>query len=307
MTEKLVSVVIPTYKGSDVITRAVDSVLEQTYPNFEIIVVDDNAPNMPERIATEEVMHRYDDNKSVVYLKHETNRNGAAARNTGIHFSHGLYIAFLDDDDWFLPEKIEEQVRFLNQHEQFKACYCLAQRDGKPIQTIPYTGDVSKELLMMKSRMFTPSLCFRKEALLAINGFDESFRRHQDYELLLRFFQKGFKIGCVEKVLVELGTGAGNNNPNGDKLLGIKNNFLKSFEPFINLIDKSTPGIKKKIYALHYGKVFVQFIIEHQFRKALNLTSQYFFLSPSYFMLPMFQKVIGYLCKRIKMLFKKGE
>ena len=307
MTEELVSVVVPTYKGSDVITRAVNSVLEQTYPHIEIIVVDDNAPESPERKATEMVMQQYDGNESIVYLKHEVNKNGAAARNTGIKYSHGEYIAFLDDDDWFLPKKIEEQVKYLELHKEFDACYCLAQRDGKPIKTVPYAGDVSKQLLLLKSRMFTPSLCFRKVALTTINGFDESFRRHQDYELLLRFFQAGLKMGCVEKVLLELGTGAANNNPDGDKYLHVKNNFLKSFESSIDLIDKSEPGFKKKTYALHYGLVFEQFIVEYHFGKAFKLATKYFFYSPFTFLRPMYYRIIGFTGRRIKRLFKSAN
>jgi len=305
MTEELVSVVVPTYKGSDVITRAVNSVLEQTYPHIEIIVVDDNAPESPERKATEVVMQQYDGNESIVYLKHEVNKNGAAARNTGIKYSHGEYIAFLDDDDWFLPEKTEQQVDYLQHHPEYAACYCLAQRDGKPIETTPYTGDVSKELLMLKSHMFTPSLCFRKEALLSINGFDESFRRHQDYELLLRFFQAGYKMGCVEKVLLELGTGAWNNFPSADKQLELKNNFLKLFTSAINQIDNSEPGFRRKVFALHYGTVYVLYMTSHQFGKATKLASKYFFYSPYNFMLPMYHKVTSCLNIRFKRILRR--
>jgi len=304
MNENLVSVILPTYKGSDVLARAVNSVLAQTYPQIEIIVVDDNSPESEERRATEVLMSQYESNDKITYVKHDKNKNGAAARNTGIKNARGKYIAFLDDDDWFLPSKIEEQVKYLEQHSDFDACYCLAQRDGKPIETVSYTGDVSKELLLLKSHMFTPSLCFRKEALTAINGFDESFRRHQDYELLLRFFQAGYKMGCVEKVLVELGTGGANNFPDADKSLELKNNFLKSFESSIDLIDKSEPGFKKKTYALHYGTVFVLYVTQHQFRKALNLASKYLFYSPGVFLLPMYHKVTGYTGRRIKRLFK---
>ena len=303
MTDELVSVVVPTYKGSDVITRAVNSVLEQTYPHIEIIVVDDNAPESPERKATEVVMQQYDGNESVVYLKHEVNKNGAAARNTGIKYSHGKYIAFLDDDDWFLPEKIEQQIDYLQHHPEYAACYCLAQRDGKPIETTPYRGDVSKEL-MLRSRMFTPSLCFRKDSLLAINGFDESFRRHQDYELLLRYFQAGFQMGCVEKILLELGAGAANNNPSAEKMLIIKNNFLGSFVSIVDLIDKTEPGFKRRLYALHYGIVYMLFMTNYQFGKATALASKYFFYSPCYFMLPMYQKILSFTARKFKRIFK---
>lgn len=307
MNKKLVSIVLPTYKGCDVLERAVNSVLTQTYSLIELIVVDDNSPESEERKATEVIMSKYETNDKVKYIRHEKNKNGAAARNTGIKNSYGEYIAFLDDDDWFLPKKIEEQVKYLELHKEFDACYCLAQRDRKPIKTVPYVGDVSKELLLLKSRMFTPSLCFRKVALTTINGFDESFRRHQDYELLLRFFQAGLKMGCVEKVLLELGTGAANNNPDGDKYLHMKNNFLKSFESSFDLIDKSEPGFKKKTYALHYGLVFEQFIVEYHFGKAFKLATKYFFYSPFNFLRPMYYRIIGFTGRRIKRLFNSAN
>lgn len=307
MMDKLVSVVIPTYKGSDVITRAIDSVLKQTYQNIEVIVVDDNAPDSPERSATEVKMQRYEGNESVVYLKHEVNKNGAAARNTGINYSHGEYIAFLDDDDWFLPEKINCQVEYLQQHPEFGACYCLAQRDGKPIKTTPYMGNVSRELLMLKSRMFTPSLFFRKVVLIALNGFDESFRRHQDYELLLRYFQTGNKIGCVEKVLVELSTGAANNIPTPEKMLEIKNSFLKSFDSVITLLDQTESGFKRKTYALHYGSVFCDYIVMKEYAKAINLASKYFFYSPYNFMFTISQKIFDFSYRRFKRIFKRDK
>ncbi len=303
MTDKLVSVVVPTYKGSEVIARAVDSVLQQSYPEIEIIVVDDNSPDSPERMATELAMKRYNDIKNVVYLKHEVNKNGAAARNTGINYSHGEYVAFLDDDDWFLPEKIKIQIGYLQQHPEYEACYCLAQREGKPIETIPYQGNVSKELLLMKSRMFTPTLFFRKQSLLAIKGFDESYRRHQDYEMLLRFFQKGFRIGCVEVILTELGTGGGFNYPTPEKMLEIKNNFLKQFNSAIDLIELSEPGFKKKLYARHYGIVFMMYIIEGQFLHAMPLAFKYFINSPVVFISPLFHKVRGYLARRFRSMF----
>ena len=95
----LVSVIIPTYKRPDYLDRAIDSVLNQTYNNIEIIVVDDNNPNTEGRERTEKIMRRYENNPHVIYIKHEYNKNGSAARNTGFKASHGVYLAFLDDDD----------------------------------------------------------------------------------------------------------------------------------------------------------------------------------------------------------------
>ena len=102
---KKVSVIIPTYKGSDNLIRAIKSVLNQTYKNIEIIVVDDNDENSIFRKENEERLKSFIDDNKIIYLKHKCNKNGAAARNTGLRKSSGAYITFLDDDDYFLYNK----------------------------------------------------------------------------------------------------------------------------------------------------------------------------------------------------------
>ena len=108
-----VSVIIPTYKRSHFLQRAIDSVLNQTYKNLEIIVVDDNEPNSDFRKKTEMKMQKYADNTKVVYIKNNKNLGGALARNEGIFNATGDYITFLDDDDIYLPQKIEVQLGYM--------------------------------------------------------------------------------------------------------------------------------------------------------------------------------------------------
>ena len=81
---KRVSVIIPTYKRSKYLIRAINSILNQTYKNVEIIVVDDNGKNTPDQIETEKELQKYINNKHIIYSVHEKNKNGAAARNTGV-------------------------------------------------------------------------------------------------------------------------------------------------------------------------------------------------------------------------------
>ena len=94
----LVSVIIPTYNRPTYLRRCLESVLNQTYKNIEIFVVDDNNPETEARIETEKIMNEYVNGKNVTYLKHNFNKNGSAARNTGWKHSSGKYITFLDDD-----------------------------------------------------------------------------------------------------------------------------------------------------------------------------------------------------------------
>lgn len=281
----MISVVIPTYKNKGNIAECINSVFSQTYKGpIEIIVVDDNDPASEARKTTEAQMEAFTNNDTVRYIRHEKNKNGAAARNTGIKASKGEYIAFLDDDDLFLPEKLEKQLTYLEDHPEFEATYCFAQNyDKTPFQATPYTGDVSKHLLMLESRMFTPSLMFRREPLLAINGFDESFLRHQDYELLLRFFDAGYKMGCVPEVLVELGNSEGQNAPDGKKLEDLKAFFFSKFSRFIDKFDKEEPGYAKTVYATHYALVFVKYLKDKKLFNAIRIFNKYFFKNPKQF------------------------
>ena len=299
MIDELVSVIIPTYKGSDVIKRAIESVLNQSYPLLEIIVVDDNNPDSEDRKETERIMLHYAENPRVKYLKHEKNKNGAAARNTGIVSSHGEYIAFLDADDWFLPLKIERQLVFLYNHQEYDACYCLARKKGTPIQTIPYEGSLKKELLMMQTNMFTPSLLFRSNVLKKFNGFDESFRRHQDYERLLRFFSEGFRIGCLREVLLELGTSENWNSLAADRLLSLKDQFLNAFNSDLDELETQEPGINKKIIALHYGIVFLSYVLEKKFVNAARLSIKYFWYSPYYYTKSLRERCTSYIKRKM--------
>ena len=106
MTEKTpkVSVIIPTYNRAHLVGRAIRSVLNQTYQDFEIIVVDDGSTD-----NTEEVVKSFNDPR-IRYIRHEENKGAAAARNTGIKAAKGKFIAFQDSDDEWLPKKLEKQM-----------------------------------------------------------------------------------------------------------------------------------------------------------------------------------------------------
>lgn len=104
----LVSVIIPTYNRANSLERAIKSVINQTYKNLEIIVVDDNSTD-----NTEEIVKSFSDDR-IKYVRHFQNKGSSSARNTGIKNSQGEFIAFLDSDDEYLPEKIEKSIQVFN-------------------------------------------------------------------------------------------------------------------------------------------------------------------------------------------------
>lgn len=197
MTEPLVSIVIPTFARPDNLIRAIESVLNQTYKNIEIIVVDDNGKDSPNQIETENLLKDYI-GKKISYIKHDINKNGSAARNTGLYNSNGYFVNFLDDDDVFSPLKIELQVNKLLEFSEFDACYCNSLLQGKNRNIVTHNlkeGDLTLDVLTGRAIFNTSTILFRRKALLDINGWDESFQRHQDWELIIRFFRK-YKI-CI--------------------------------------------------------------------------------------------------------------
>lgn len=279
-TKPLVSVIIPTYKSRGGLKRSIDSVLNQTYVNYEIIIVDDNDSNTIFRKETEKIMSEYDKYTNVVYIKHKVNSNGAVARNTGISHAKGEYIAFLDDDDEWMPCKLDKQMEFLTSHNEYECVYCFINIGDKKEPCLAHEGNAIVPLLMNRTKMYTSALLFRSNAIKSINGFDETFKRHQDYELMVRFFLNGYKIGCLKEYMVRIGS-LGGNGLNGEAFINLKRQFLSTFEKPLNQLDTRNKGIKNKIIASNYVSVCDTLISGKHFKLAFNLLKDCFITSPS--------------------------
>lgn len=204
-----VSVIIPTYRRSECIQRAVDSVLSQTLKDIEIIVVDDNGVDSPDGLATQREMAKYKDNRNVIYLRHQSNMNGSVARNTGLKIAKGEFISFLDDDDIYLPNRLEKLVACLEQYDKtWGLCYSayVKRMPSGHIQksTESVQGDIFLQVLMRSFYLGSGANIFvRKEVIEKIGFFDESFIRNQDLEFLVRA-TKYFKVAYVDEVLMEI-------------------------------------------------------------------------------------------------------
>ncbi len=279
--EKLISVVIPTYKQTGNLGIAIDSVLSQTYRNFEIIVVDDNNPETKERMQTEELMRKYENNPQVVYLKHEHNKNGSAARNTGFRASKGDYIAFFDDDDFWEPSKLEKQYAYMVSHPEFDAVYCYTfVRGNVKNPNNACEGNISIQYLTNYVSIQTSCVLLSRRAVECLNGFDESFNRHQDYEFLLRFFFEGFKMGCIPEYLSHKTSAGANNMLKGEKLNQLKEKFFATFDTQFDKLEQDCPGIKKKIIVANYAKVFESHLAYKYYKLAFQVFLKSFTLSP---------------------------
>ena len=202
----LVSVVIPTYQRPKLVERAVNSVLNQRYENIEIIVVNDD----PET----DLSHIEEMGEEVQLLNHEENRGACEARNKGIKKSKGKYIGLLDDDDEYLEEKIEKQVRQFQQlPEEYGMVYSGVKevrngqtvnkkiRSGRKFLSRKRQGWVYQELL--RGNMIpAPTVLVKKECFEQVGMFDPGFESSQDLDMWLRIARK-YKIGKLDEALAK--------------------------------------------------------------------------------------------------------
>lgn len=182
----LVSIVIPAYNRQKVIETAINSVLNQTYQNFEIIIADDGSTDNTKEII-EKIQMR--DNR-VKYLRHKTNRGAQAARNTGIHSANGKWIAFLDSDDQWLEYSLELRLNLAiekNVSVVHSDCYVLT-IENKSVQLfgVPHFEGFIYSMLLKQPGPVFPSLLVAKDALKKIGCLDENLRSYQEWDTSIR-------------------------------------------------------------------------------------------------------------------------
>ena len=257
MNYKLVSVVIPTYERPRNLCRAIESVLKQSYQNIEIIVVDDNGLGEKYQIETENILNEYIASNKIKYIKNLHHKNGSYARNTGLFEAKGEYVNFLDDDDVFDSRKIELQVQDLEIRKEYDAAYCnieICNGTKKSYITNKIEGNVAYELLSGKIRFNTSTVLFRKKALLEINGWDDRFQRHQDWELMVRFFRNHkICLSSPELYLIKKYKSANTISKQPLKAIDYAFFFLQEMKKDIELMENPQKVYKHQIERLSVG------------------------------------------------------
>ena len=191
-SQPMVSVIVATYNRPDRLRVALTSILEQSYRNFEIIVVNDGT------IDVDTVISELNSDGRITGVKHDKNRGLAAARNTGIRMARGKYLAYLDDDDRYYPNHLETLVMTL-EGSQYRAAYSDAWRvheqleQGQYYETgrdLPYSYDFNPANLLVAN--YFPVLCVMHErsCLDEVGMFDESLFAHEDWDLWIRIATK---------------------------------------------------------------------------------------------------------------------
>ncbi len=198
----LVSVIIPTHNRPLLLEEAIKSLIEQSYPNWEAIIVDNGSKN-----TVEYVVDNFSDSRLRYYYRFEGNRS--KARNFGVSKAKGEYIAFLDDDDRFMPDKLLEQVKYLNTHPDVGLVSCGAVIiNEKGEKVINWTLWEDHEELTLKyvlpgCGMMPSSVMMRKIWYEHVGGFDPNLHLAEDYDFHISLLVEGCKMAFVHYYLLE--------------------------------------------------------------------------------------------------------
>lgn len=273
MNRPKVSVIIPTYNRPRRLSRALGSVIGQSYEDIEIIVVDDHSET-----DTIGVIEEFHDDR-VRYEVHDSNKGSQQARNTGITISQGDLIALLDDDDAWFPEKLELQVELMERDENVGLVYCgchdVLESDDHVIQTrIPeFRGDVHGQILK-RNILASPTPLIRREVFQVAGLFDTTLPSCQDWDMWIRIAQH-YRFDYVERPLARFYF-------HGNQ---ISANVEKRIEGRKRLVEKHKDEMDGRTLAEHYHWLGVNYMLLGQKenakryeREAIHLVLKFRFL-----------------------------
>ncbi|MEX0830875.1 MAG: glycosyltransferase [Nitrospirales bacterium] len=200
----LVSVIVPTFNRRDSLKTALQSIMQQTFTDFEIIVINDAG------IDVEDIVASFNARNNVSSIRHGKNRGLAAARNSGLGVARGKYIAYLDDDDRYACHHLETLVSFLEE-SRYQAAYtdawqiCQRKEQGEYIEiqrSVPYSRDFNRDMLLITN--YFPVLCMMHEKVcLETTGvFDETLTTHEDWDLWIRL-SRHFGFAHIKQITAE--------------------------------------------------------------------------------------------------------
>jgi glycosyltransferase involved in cell wall biosynthesis len=264
-----ISAIIPTYNRRELVQRAIESVLAQTHPVEEIVVVDDGSTD-----GTGDALRaRYGER---IRYHWQANAGVSAARNAGMAIASGRYFALLDSDDLWRPQKTALQAAWLDAHPEFGLVLCDVLRvdaDGNP-DNIFHRREVLREdgwalrWLLLNPSLVPASTMFRREVFETCGGFDAALRTAEDIDFHLRVARR-WRIGVVEEVLVEAMRG------HGDGLSA----EATSYDDYVTVVERAVAEaegvvddkIRNEALALTYQRNARGMLIHRRWRDAWRL------------------------------------
>ena len=263
-----ISTIIPTYNRAETVARSINSVLGQTYPVREIIVVDDGSTD-----GTRDVVDRIDSKK--IRRICQANRGSAAARNTGLKLAEGDWVAFLDSDDLWRADKLARQVEIIRSHPEIdfvhtnrRLCWEKGQKDdGRPDVGLSEGSD--KAFLFRHWALKTSTVLFRRKLLEgAGDHFREDLSICHDYELFWRLVLLSQRVGYVTEPLVDIYM-SGDGLSRTDDMVKRRHENIAAMVSVLSWIDRQYPEFR------HYSQILekrialeVRSLVENRFQTA---------------------------------------
>lgn len=185
----MVSVIVPTHDRPEMLREAVESILAQTFRDFEIIVINDGG------VDVESILSSLNHEGKIMYVRHGKNRDRAAARNSGLKLARGKYIAYLDDDDRYYPDHLQTLMTVLAQHQEYRVAYSDAWRvhyvkegDRYVIKgkDLPYSHDFDANTLLVSNYFPVLTVMHERACLDQCGVFDETLSTHEDWDLWIK-------------------------------------------------------------------------------------------------------------------------
>ena len=243
MVEGLVSVIVPVFNRQDYVVETIESIVNQTYKNIELIIINDGSTDDSEKVIRD-FQTRYPD---VINLINQKNQGQVKARNNGLKEARGEFIAFLDSDDVWLADKIEKQVSLFKdeiglvysgvQYIDAQGAVIGEERCDHSIRGSVY------EALLVKNRMTGGTVIVKSEALKKVGLFDEALKAAENWDLWLRI-TKLYKVDFVDEALLQYRKHDGNMSGNNTLMLDATYNLLEKHCLNIKLEEKVVRSCK---------------------------------------------------------------
>lgn len=269
-----VSVIIPTYNRASMVVECIESILAQTYTDYEVIVVDDGSTD-----NTEQALKPY--SGKINYIKQQYNQGLAAARNRGIKEARGEHITFLDNDDIWLPDKLERQMRFLAENPRYDlicgngVTFGNRKDEGKPVISRKRVRVIKREGLTLRNTyikgcIYFQTIVIKKSIMEDLGCLDASLPMADDWDFCLRFLLK-YKAFFIDEVFFKRRKHSGNFSSNSELnlllIIRVTEKLLNTSPDAARLIGKEC--INKKMATTYYklGRIYCE---NGQRNKAIN-------------------------------------
>ena len=260
-----ISVILPVFNCEQFIKTAIDSILFQTYQDFELIILNDGSTD-----ATEKIIHSFDDER----IKNYKSRNYGIVYqlNKGIYLAQGEFIARMDADDISHPDRFKKQIEYLSVHKEIVAVgtnYYMINEDTKIInkKQAPPSQTECGFMAPLNSPILHPTLMIKKEVLQKIGGYDEKYNLIEDYELFNRLISNGYKLANVNEFLFYYRIYMNSINSQKEKYQQVK------------IYDYGSKLLKSRIkhnHSTNKHRVYFQLLLLEYYLGSITLSRKYF-------------------------------